>query len=427
MIYSNLYLNRNQITNPLFVILPVSFIIVLLFGINFLFKNTVSTKATKKTIRRLEILNIGHQQATIFWQTADKEKGWIIFGDRENSLNRISLDERDTTKQRNAYRNHYVILKDLEENKIYYFKIISNNQIIDNGGRAFSFKTGKKFSSITYLNPAYGKVINKSGTPLNNGVVIMSVKNCHPLGSLIKISGEWSIPLNYILREDGDELCKVDNDTIFDLEIFSEESEKSSVKTKLFNLSPLPQTIIIGQDYLFLSKEEVLGLKNFSKSNLSKQVIDVLYPKDNSIINDRKPLIKGYALPNSEVFVSLKGKIIYSFSSKTNQDGEWKVILTQELIPDSYILEFKTKDIKGNEVKIYRRFTIGKSGESVLGEATESAIITNTPTPTLGEIYPTNITTYLSPTIQRVGLDSNPFFISAGALIIMGIGLLLVF
>ncbi len=187
------------------------------------------------------------------------------------------------------------------------------------------------------------------------------------------------------------------------------------------NLSPLPQSVVIGKDYNFLVEESVLGLNDYN-INPNNQ-ISIVYPKENSIIPASQPLIKGLAIPGNEVFVFLKSKQDYSFRSITDKTGIWKIDITQSLPAEKYEMELVTKDSLNKEVRLKRAFTIAKSGEQVMGAATSEGTL-ETPTPEPTQIVASSTPV---PTISRTGFDLLPLSIISGSLIIVGIGIILAF
>jgi len=428
MIYSDLYLKKEG--RHYYFIIFFSFIILMFtFSVRFFLKNSIPSRASKKNIRRIEVVNLSYDKAGIYWLSEQKEKGWVVFGENKNKLNNIVFDDRDTTNLKDAYINHYVVLKDLEPNKNYFFKIISNNQIIDNGGEPFHFKTTTKQEFTTRFSPVYGRIIKTNGEPLSAGVVILNFTDSYPLLSLVKISGEWMIPLNNIIERSTEKIKTEIKDQIVNLEIYDENGNKSNVKTKGEMLSQIPQPIIIGKNYEFFEEEKVLGVIN---KNNKENIIDIIYPKQNSIISSARPLIKGLALPNNDVYLNLRSKKnIYSFRTKADRSGNWKVLLNNNLLPDSYILEMKTKNQEKKEVVLNREFQIIKSGERVLSEATLSASLTPsigiTISPTLKPTTLPTTTPIISPTIKSVGFNPTSFVIAAISFIIIGVGFLFVF
>jgi len=133
MIYSDLYLNKE---NKLPTVIGFLFVIftTVIFA-RFFLGSAGSSKASLKIAKRVEIVNLSPTQTSIFWQTDQKESGWIIYGETENNENKIVLDEKDLNnigEKKSKYIVHLAILKELIPGKKYFFKIITNNnQIID--------------------------------------------------------------------------------------------------------------------------------------------------------------------------------------------------------------------------------------------------------------------------------------------------------
>lgn len=426
MSYTKIFLNQQSAKIPsIFFLIAVSFISF--FLIRLLSNKPLVSRAAKSSFRQLLIVNPSYNQFGVFWQTEEKEMGWLIYGEKENKLDKIVFDERDTSDRKNPYRNHYVLVKNLEQNKTYFFKIVSNKQLIsDLNNQPFSFTTPGNISALSNIRPAYGRVVDVNGLPLSSGMVILSFDNSYPLLATLKLSGEWLIPLNNILNKTTGRIKNLAGAEIGLVEIYSEEGVKSSIKIIPANLSPLPQTVVIGTDYSFVNQENVLAATDTKKDK--KEIISIIYPKEEGIIPGEDPLIKGTAIPNREVMVIIESKESFSTRVITDQDGIWIVKLKEKLSPGEHRLTIITRDQKGKEVKLSRRFTIAKSGEQVLGEATPEPTLTKQPTPT-STPRPTDYppTSTPVPTLAKSGFSPLPLTLISGSLIITGLAIILAF
>ena len=174
------------------------------------------------------------------------------------------------------------------------------------------------------------------------------------------------------------------------------------------------------------SKEEVLGEKTSKIVKLD--LIDFIYPTENAIITATIPLIKGVALPNSNLTLNLKGvNINKNFNIKSSNDGKWSLTNLSKLNPGKYTMQLKGLNKVGVKISKSRSFTIAKGGEQVLGESTPSAItITTEPTPTLAPtLIPTIATASPQPTIPVSGNSALYMWVASIAFIILGFSLIL--
>jgi len=423
MIYSKYFFPQSpKIPTPVTigVVFLIIFFLARLFGLT-----PLRSRGSKKIVRQLRLVNPSHNQVGMFWQTDEKETGWLIYGYSELGLNKVALDERDLQDKRNLFYNHLVVLKNLEPDTRYFYKIVSNNQL----GKAFSFKTPLNLSFASNLSPAYGKIIRENGDPLKDAVVILFFDQAYPLATLSKTTGEWLLPLNSILNKDTMKTQSVDSKDKLTLEIFGEEKKKTQIIADVSHISPLPQTVIFGKNYKFLSTGNVLSTSTESKTQISK--IEILFPKEDAVIPVGTPLIKGTAIPGSEIAVTIDSAKSYSFKTVTDKDGVWRILLTEQLPPGSHVLKMVTKDANGKNVELTRKFIIAKSGEQVLAAATEEATPTFTPTTTPSPSLTPTISISLTPTVSLTPLVPGTNFIPIGAasasLIILGLGILLAF
>lgn len=432
MIYSNIYL-KNKFQVPSIIVLLVIFFIIIFLNL-FFSKSLIPARATNDTIKRVEIVNLSPTQAGVYWQTDKKVTSWIIFGEKESNLKTIVYDERDFQDTHFINYNHYVILRDLKESAIYFFKIVSDNKLVSN--KIYQISTPSNIINNNNIKPAYGKIIQVDGLGLENAIVIISANNTYSLATLTKLTGEWLIPLNYLYNKSDLKLYTVTINTPIKIEIISPNNDYSTVITNVEKAAPIPQTLIIGKNYNF-SDNNVLA----AKSNLSKDLLktfDIIFPKENAIVPAKSPLIKGLAQPFTDVIVTIKANKSFSTRVRSDKDSIWRVILTENLNPGSYIISAISKDNNGKESKIERKFTVVKSGEQVMGEATGEPTLTLSPSPTSALTatetpitYPSpteiQVTSQLSPTEPISGSNFNKLMIGSTSLVIIGLGLLLAF
>lgn len=424
MNYAQLYANKNEIKVP--TLFSVIFIGLTIFFIAKFFSNPTSfSRASLKEISRIEITNVFPNQTTIFWQTNQKKTGWVVYGTKENQLENIALDQKDVAKAKLAYINHYIMLQNLQENRQYFFKFVVDNHLIGkDNDKPFTFSTISNKIEVNNLQPAYGKVLNQKGQPLEDAVVLLFINNAYSLSALSKKSGEWLIPLNYIINNKTQQLKTLSTTDILKIQIIDEDGHNSNITTSLSHLSPLTETITIGKDYDLLQKNDVLSALS---NNTGASPIEILFPKENATIPAGSPLIKGRAIPNNVLTISVnENKSTTSMQTKADSHGVWQVTLPQMLSPGSHQLVLQTKDANGNILSKVRTFNIAKGGERILGEATGSATPTVTVSPT---VEPTSIppTAVLTPTAPVSGGNITYLGLSSAALVLLGLGLLVLF
>ncbi len=421
MSYSQFYFKNQTKVPTVIAVFIVCFIG--LFFIRLFSKTAIPSKADKKNLKRIEITNITPKQVVLYWQTDEKVTGWVIYGNKANQLNKIAYDERDLATSKNAFIHHYVVLKNLDENQQYFFKLVTNEKLLSNNAQdSFTFKTPKNITDFKGKNPAYGKVISGNGAPLENAIVFMTIGNTFSLSALTKLSGEWLIPINTLFEKETYAARTPGDKEKIRIEIISEENQTSVVNTDLSIVSPLPQSIVIGNDFDFSDAEEVLSSMTSREPEVSTKTVDIIYPKENALIPGYSPLIKGVSLPNEEVMIEVHSETSFSSKVRADEKGVWKLNLPSNLAPGEHTIIIRAKDNTGNFVMVERKFTIAKGGEQVLGNATPAGTIT----PTKSVLTPTP-TTIITSTPPVSGGNITSSLISGASLIIMGIGLLLVF
>jgi hypothetical protein len=407
------------------------FILVLISSLGLVLdkQKKVSISAATPKLQRLEITNTTHNSTTIFWRTSERLVSWLRFGEEKNQLNEQIFDDRNVGNNRNLYFNHYVILKNLQSNKKYFFEIVTSKGLIKKGDNLpFVFITKAQLPQSTTLRPATGTIQDKTGIPLDNAIVLLKIEGTELLSDRTKEKGEWLIPLYYLTKINSNEFVQPTEDTLVILEIINETGNNSLVKAKLKQLTPLTQTIIIGKNYDFIQKKEEKVLSETSMAQPPLNNIDIIFPKENAAIPGRRPSFRGTAFPNKKIKIIIESKSSQIYEKYSDQDGIWKFTPFYDLEPGKHKLTIITEDESGKEVKVTRNFTILKSGEGVLGEATPSATLTPTvPVITLTVTpIPTEI---VSPTESppTSGISFVPLTIFGSALFVLGVGLVISF
>jgi len=430
MIYSDLYTGQKQKIPTVLGVLLIIFIIVFFFSLTN--QSAMPSKANQVGIKRIEVTNLNPIQANIYWQTQEKETGWIIFGESKEKLTNIAFDDRDVEEKKGSYLNHYITLKNLKPGSVYFYAIISSNKkIIRPDGSYFTFKTPISSSNLTKLNPANGKVLQSNLLPLANAIVLITVnEETAPLSTLTKESGEWLIPLNSFFDKNSQQEKTFSGKEQVKVEVLSEDGRISTVINNLEGLSSNSETLIIGKNYNFLQSDNVLSATTNFSDESKTQLIQIIYPQEGALIPGRRPLIKGVALPSAQISITINSDKTYSASITADKAGNWSYLIPESLDLGDHTITIKTKNIDGKELTLVRRFKIvandGLEGK-VLGTATGEPTITSQPTPTT---YTYNRPTMVvSPTAAPPVSGIFEIFpiIGAISLIIVGGGILLAF
>lgn len=450
MSYSDLYLRSKKNTTLTIVASAVMILFVL-----FLYGSKISglpSRAVVKSLKRHEVVNLFPSQATVYWASESEEVGWILYGETKETIGQIGLDDRDVGGKKAKAFFHFVTMKNLKPNTQYYYKIVSNNEIIKTSNlEYFSFRTPSNDTASSSMKPAYGKVISASGVPVQNAIVLYRYKDTYAQATLTKSSGEWLIPLQHLVDVKTNQFIEVNEVEKVRVEITDGVSTVSTIDALVRFTNPMPQTIILGKNYEFLEDANVLPANTSRVEDPDKKYeFAITLPKENALIPSSRPLLKGTAEPGKQIKISINSEPEYIARIKADSQGVWYVDVPVSFIAGSYTLKVAAEDQEGKELTIDRKFTIVKSGEQVLGDATPSGTLSPTATPTtIPTATPSaipSITITLTPTITQPlftatpvasmspsilptsgALDSNPLLWGSVGMIILGAGLLFVF
>lgn len=462
MSYTDLYLQKQSKVPS--VLIAVAFVVVAGLATFFFTSNSTPTRASKKTVKRHEVVNVAAYQAGVFWESESPDQGWIIYGEDPSKLNNIALDDRDIAGQKKEFTFHFAQIKNLDPDTTYFYKIVSNGELISSpSGEPFQFKTIINHTVTSSLKPAYGKVIQANGDAAAENIVVLQNQNNYPLVVVTGSTGEWLIPLQFSVDKDTNQPGTISEGAKVTIDIYSED-KRTEIQGIINRLSPVPQTIILGKDYTFLENDQVLPASTQqsvtieptaaqTRTNIPSVPVSILYPKDGSIIPGTQPLIRGVGVAGKFVNINLNSVPQFSARVPISADGSWRVTLPNSVLPGTYQLTMTTVDAKGKQIGMRSKFTIAKSGEQVvLGESTPAGTLTPTksPTPTVAStltITPTSTvsasisatlvpspTTYITiappsynPPPPVSGSSYVPYIFTGIGLVIIGAGMILLF
>ena len=103
-------------------------------------------------------------------------------------------------------------------------------------------------------------------------------------------------------------------------------------------------------------------------------------PVQGATLSSTKPLISGIGIPGKTVTITIGITEPTIGSTIVGKDGVWRYTPKQAFLPGKQSITITTVDAKNKPVAITHTFTILKSGSQVLGDATPSGALEETPT-----------------------------------------------
>lgn len=390
---------------------------------------TVTSLANKTPLpEEVHFTNISDNSFTVSWLTSSPTTGAIVAttGVKKSTI----LDDLDSDSIPRPRTTHYVTVKNLSENVSVSVKIISGSKNCNEEKfcPTFTQKTGAKLLSPLTLPPVRGSLFTPEGKSAEGAIVYLTIGKSAPLTGRVDSGGLWVIPLTQLRTQDF--LGRPDFADSDIVQITAKLSE-TSMSTAIIDMKSIRQNLtipqmIIGNSYNFidllskkdalalLATQNVLGVKT-EQSNKSAQV-DILFPKyDDDTTPDSRPRIRGTGKPGSQLLITVNsspqtGKVT------VGSDGTWNFRPEKELPPGVHHLTIQEYDEKGSLITYTRKFIVLKSGERVLGEATPSASLTPTFSPTLAPSLPASPTPLQTSSPLPTSSSVSPTLTSSPAL-----------
>lgn len=402
---------QKQIAAPLAYGIVTAIIISLVFVMNKVSINT-NTRASGKQAQLVTARpsTISTNGAIIHAVTASPSVVSVRYWEKQNKSPRVALDSRDVSKAQSR-SEHFIPLAGLRSQTDYEYEVIANGKLLSRG----SLKTYAPSDVGKAQQPLFGKIVTQSLTPLSQALVVISFDGTKDqyYSALSDESGNWIVNIPIVKDERGKSIVLSPEQKV-KVTVYA-NGKRSRAESTYASSSPL-RTIVIGKDYQ--SDEGVLG----SSSALIGKNLQILSPSDGSIIPSRYIRIRGIAKPNSPITVQLQGETL---TAQSDNEGIWSVQNTIPLMAGTYTVAAQTPS---EQAVTQIRFSVGKDGEQVLGNATESPTIIPTATPTQSVTQPTAVATVIpttTPAIPQSGFNTNILIIGASSLSLLGLFLLL--
>ncbi len=378
---------------------------------------TSKAKMTSK-IEDIHFTNITDNSFTVSWFTDTPTPGIITVSD--GSHTQTLLDDLDSDNIQRPRQTHYITVKNLKENTSYTVKIINKDR------PTFTQKTASKLASVYSLPPARGTLFSANGKPAEGAIVYLVVGQNLPLSGRVDSAGLWVIPLSNLRSQNFQTRVEPKDEDIVQI---TAKLTNDLIATAITDVKSIRQNftippMVIGNSYNFtnlqskkdliakLNEQRILGTQTqmqnqiptptSSVNNRKIQQIDLLFPlNDGDTTVDPQPRIRGVGIPKKVISITINSPT-QSAQVTVNSDGTWFFRPSKPLAPGSHTVTIKGYDASGKLVTITRKFTVLKSGESVLGEATAAASLTPSPSP-IDTPTPTITTTpTLEPTITSI-------------------------
>lgn len=389
----------NQRKIPTF--LGILLVIVLMAVVGFVFESLSrgQTRASSSIEpKKVTVTNLSDTGFTIVWETEEAATGSILVSSSVGKK-QSGFDERDASGNMGKYVTHSTSIRSLTPNTTYTITILSNGKRYPSDAKNYQVTTlAPLVSSPGNIDSAYGKVLKTDGTPAEGALVFLTLENSQTMSTIVRSSGSWIIPLSLIRTTDGESYIQ-NAERITETIVVTEKDSESRVLTDTLNDGPTPD-IILGETYDFRNRDAkkpttpnlvtvpskttttaVLGAET-NKTKTSGSIV-LTAPIEGASVSTTRPKITGIGVAGKKVTITLGIKNPIVGSTTVGADGLWNFTSTKPLSPGKQSVTITTVDTKNNPVAITHTFTILKSGTQVLGDATASATLIETPTPTL--------------------------------------------
>ncbi|MEI7652685.1 MAG: fibronectin type III domain-containing protein [bacterium] len=380
--YSDLYLRppASDRQVPPYLVAVTAVLIVGIFARQMFVRTDRPTEASSMKLVEREQVHTD-TTATIYFALPEAHKAYVLYGESAGKLSQMAFDVRTTSGEKSERTYHVIELVGLKPLTQYYYSIVVDDKLVP-ADKPGSFTTLVKRQSGNLSKPIYGKVIDAQGTPVVGATVTLSTVpkvEGRFATTFTKSTGEWLISMPWATTPEDTLRIRID----------TEDRVSSTIQSVLSRSAPLPQAIVLGTDYSFVTESQNVLPASTTRASQQEHAVSVLFPVQGSIIPLGKPLIKGKGVPGTRIVMTLDSQPVLRYETTVRKDGTWVADDAATLAPGRYTLSMHIPDNNGTIRTLDRTFIIAKAGEQVLGETTtKSPNQISTPS---GQLTPTRV------------------------------------
>ncbi|MDE2025885.1 MAG: hypothetical protein KGJ07_05305 [Patescibacteria group bacterium] len=355
----------------------------------------------------IRITNVTDLSFTVTYETQASVIGSISYG-KDQLLGQVALDDRDQPSGiPTQHTLHSITVRSLQPQTTYYFSILSGKTTYLNNGIQFTSTTGTQITTPpTNEEPLSGILNMPDGSKPSEALLYVTTDGGQTLSTLVKPTGLYVIPLNTIRTANASAPIPFTQNTKLQVLAIGADGSQSKVILLAGQRNPVP-SITLSNNYDFTLNSTPLastsalpiGFPQFALDNTVSATPEINTPKDNETFTDNQPLLKGQALPDATVDITIHSDVITT-QVTADKFGNWSYRPTSPLAPGQHTITITTKDKFGSLQTITKAFTIFWSGTQVAEAATPSATPTFAPTsiPTTKPTPTPTISITISPT-----------------------------
>lgn len=369
------------------------------------------TSLDADVVQSIHVTNVTDRSAAVVMCLKESMIAQIVLIGENNKEIATFLDDRDISTLKQARICNYFQLKNLHKGSYTIMPVIEGIRLSQKN-KELVINENYRFINAS---PMWGKVVDAKSEPIKSGVVIVTFEGSGPISGIVK-NGDWLVPIHYLsnLPEKSKKVI---------VRFFDDNGESSTVTTTYGKIDELKKTIIIGKNYDYTDS---MKLETSSvMSNRDFDIVDIIYPKDKSVIPGGKPLFKGVAIPKRTVKLRVESLTrsrtfnvgIPLVGLTANDKGIWNFSPKTDLVPGDYRVTVTSQDENKRNRIVAQTFTILKSGETVLGLATPEGTLnptatispTSQPSPTVSvQATTTPVTLTVAPTVSSPAATLTP-------------------
>ncbi len=376
-------------------------------GVLFVNNRRLASTASSLPPQKVRITNVSDNRFTVSWVTTAPTAGYVYWGKVGEKLTNEAVDDRDSiASEGGSYNVHHVTVKDLQPNTQYAFRIASSSKkaLYDNNGSPYTVSTGPILTATPPADTVYGSVQTQSGAPAEGVLVYVDIPGATPLSTLVKSSGNWTLPLSIARSADLKSYVSYDpKATILTVRVESgREQATASVATA--NAAPVPN-MTLGQTYDFRASASLDEGEAASESGVVAEVdegetpgifnidplgsvatgaaqVNILNPsKDGENITTTLPEFRGTGEEGMVLEITVESETQYRDTVAVEDDGTWTWTPPDDLEPGEHTITIAYLDEEGIRRTIKRSFTVQASSGLPSFQATPSASVKPSSTP----------------------------------------------